>query len=565
MTANPRAQRVAEIKAVLQARAVARQEAIRDELAVRHFADFVQRCWSVGAKRALVWAPYLQAVSDELEWLLQERARRVARRAAIEAEHPDDPRARAAAINDELGVLPPLRLVLMVPPGTGKSSLVNKLLPAWWLLHEPSCRFLALAASDGNVERDGLALRDVLQAPTYQRLQALAGVQAKLRDDQHAKKKFDLTSGGSRMGAPLGGRWIGADAEVAIIDDPVDIDDVTKATPARTRVIMDAVWTTYESKLLDRLRDALAGVVILIMQRLDLGDPAGRLADDGARVVCLPTEYEPDHPHRYGRPDMRGGLYAHAPDHPGHTAGDHRTAVGALLHPERMPAAAVERARRDPLFSAKHQQRPTAREGGQVRHTWLTAPHVTPYTQHPADLAATCEEIAVTVDASKKASGASYTSIQVWARRGTLYYLLDRVCRRMSYPEMAEALDAVLDRWPLYGRALIEDQANGTTYLQTRHGIRPRLVPFQPATHTPGKDKGKSARATYVEKAAAAGQVIPPDVTVCPWVGAWREAICAFPQGEQADDMDATAQLLMTWELEQAEVNATPTDIWSLF
>ena len=143
--------------------------------------------------------------------------------------------------------------------------------------------------------------------------------------------------------------------------------------------------------------------------------------------------------------------------------------------------------------------------------------------------------------------------MQVWARKGARYFLLDRICERFTYPEFEAALDDLHAKWASWRNGtLIEDTANGTTYLQCRSGHIPGLIAFHPNTHTPGKDKSKTARAVYLERAAEAGQIILPAGDTCAWIGDWLVCVCAFPGGANDDDVDAASQLIMRWVTEQA-------------
>ncbi|MFT5686648.1 MAG: putative phage terminase large subunit-like protein, partial [Myxococcota bacterium] len=144
---------------------------------------------------------------------------------------------------------------------------------------------------------------------------------------------------------------------------------------------------------------------------------------------------------------------------------------------------------------------------------------------------------------------------QVWAREGVRYYLIDRICRRMAYPEFKRTLDGLHEKWAWCRTGtLIEDHANGSNYLQEREGEITCLLAFDPLRDTPGKDRSKAARAIYIERTAEAKQVYLPAPSLSPeiavWVEEWQLWVCAFPGGKHDDDVDAASQLIMRWELE---------------
>ena len=163
------------------------------------------------------------------------------------------------------------------------------------------------------------------------------------------------------------------------------------------------------------------------------------------------------------------------------------------------------------------------------------------------------------MDAARKGKpNSDFHSMQVWARCGVKYYLLDRLCGRFSYPEFKRALDGLHEKWRwCRSGTLIEDHANGSNYLQEREGEITGLVAFDPLSHTPGKDRSKAARAIYVERASEAKQVYLPDPSlsseIAVWVEEWLLWVCAFPGGAHDDDVDAASQLIMRWEIEARE------------
>ena len=534
--------------------------ASREELAIRHLPDFVRMFWPIAVPQAkrCIWGPHMQVVCEELEALVIESDRRRVVEASIHDEEVGHISA-AARVEAELGVLPRLRLVINIPPRHSKSAIISKLFQAWRWLRRPQEQVIALAAAGTLIERDGLALRLVVTSPSYIRLAARVRVadglkEWGLRHDQNAKKKFDTTEGGTRQGFPVGGKFTGADADGIIIDDPHDVDEAMKGTTEQIGKRMFEVRSFYINKVQDRLNSEFSGYIILIMQRLHEEDLAAYMTDQGAATVCLPSEYDPDHPHAYTagtqwHPDAEKDpsfRFEYTHDR------DWRTEPGELLNPARFPAS-VLRAKKEesPVgYAAKHDQRPTPASGNQIQRVFFRAR----YRAEPFQIAATADEVWISADAAKKAKKSSdFHAMQVWARKGAKYYLLDRICERMTYPVFEQALDGLHAKWANWRSAtLIEDTANGTTYLQCRAGVLPGLIAFHPNTHTPGKDKSKGARAVYLERAAEAGQIILPEAWEHPWVEAFLAVVCAFPHGAHDDDVDAASQLIMRWVREGA-------------
>jgi phage terminase large subunit-like protein len=176
----------------------------------------------------------------------------------------------------------------------------------------------------------------------------------------------------------------------------------------------------------------------------------------------------------------------------------------------------------------------------------------------PEEVALRAIEVWLTSDANKKGRVTSDdSSIMVVARCDDGYYILDRVARPMGIVEYTRVMDAMIDRWApalaSKGGVLIEDTANGATYLETSGRFRSGVTmhDFMPTRDTPGTDKSKEARGDYVVKAAAATRIVLPSARVAAWGPQLRERLLGWPAIGR-DDMDALSQLVMKWSKEAA-------------
>lgn len=521
----------------------------RDALgSLDRLATFVQWTWPdmVPDAPQVTWGWHMEAICDEIQALLEEADRRRARFEAIreECEHDADRAERMVAA--ELATLPRLWLVVMVPPRHSKSIIVQRAVPAWRWLHRPQEQFLTLASSDKLVERDGLRLRDLITSERYQRLQRLqvqrggASRTWGLRQDQNAKSKFDTTEGGTRQGYALGSRFTGVDADINIIDDPHDVNEILKASPAAQEREMLKVRDTFTSKIQDRPNNPLWAVSILIMQRLHPDDLAGWMAEQGARVVCLPSEYDPDHAHVYDK--------------------DRRTEPGEPLNPLRFPKAELERRRReDPHYSAKHGQDPKPPGGDKVREEWLEGR----YDGDPVDVAQTCEAVWFTSDPNQKGgAGHDDSGLAVLGFRDGEVLFLDFERASLDWPSYEARCIDMIERWLPFlrgsGQAVIEDTVNGAVFHQVHGPVYKgvNLYKFHPSSDTPGRDKSKDARAVYVVRAASAGRFKFPRGRS--WVPDLRRMLAGYPMRGR-DVMDTVSQAVMLWDTREAGAAPGPT------
>lgn len=520
------------------------------ELARRNFRDFARLFWPVAVPTVPVpvWGWYIDAICDEIQALFVEADRRRALAQTIRATSPT-PEEADARIEQELGGLPRLKLVIMVGPRMSKSSIVGRLLPAWRWASRPQEQFLALAGIDMVVVRDGIHLRALVGSKEYRELLVhVGGHRWDLRPDQNAKDKFDTTLGGTRQGYTIASRFTGADSDVTIIDDPCDVDEVLKGPPDAIGRRMAEVVDTYRDKIQDRANEPLWHITILIMQRLHVEDLAAYMIRHGARTVCLPSEYDPDHEHRY--------------EH------DRRTESGEPLSPQRLPKSllAAARAESEWIYEAKHQQRPTLKSGGMFRRSlWRR------FTGSPRTVVGQAVEVVQSWDVADKIGATNAYSVchtvgKFRTPEGLRYRVLDEWRGRVELPELEAAFDLQLQKWPQVSTVYIEDAANGRALGQRvrRMGYRAAVVMVNPRGDKdyPGGDK--ETRAQFTLTALEAGMWELPedrqalDAEGNSWAAALIEEHAAFPMATIKDRVDALSQVSIRW---QSGPSSTLTDV----
>jgi hypothetical protein len=161
------------------------------------------------------------------------------------------------------------RLIVNLPPRSGKSICVSVAYVAWLLGHDPTLRVIVVSYSNelaGDLHRQ---FRMVLEADWYQRLFA----------DTILSKDTGLeavtTVNGGRYATSTEGSLTGRGADLIIIDDP------HKAEEAQSEKALAQVWEWYSGTLVHRLNDQRTGKIILVMQRLHPDDLAGHLLANG--------------------------------------------------------------------------------------------------------------------------------------------------------------------------------------------------------------------------------------------------------------------------------------------
>lgn len=510
-----------------------RQQSARHEAQYRLFRVFAHDFWRVADPTApLIWSKHMEVICDEIQAVMEESDRRRALFHAIMEKHAGDERAAAAEVSAAFDHLPRLRICLLIPPRNSKSTIVQRLLPAWRWLTRPEEQNLVLSAVEDIIDDNGRALRDLLLSAEYAAIQRYLmstgrlvhgdttrgcprGQAFGLRADQRALANFANTSGGGRHGYVISGTYVGVNADVIAIDDPHKIDDGLSETtsPAMKLRAMAAVRGTYKDTIQDRLISQRWGVVILIMQRVHTKDLADYFIEQKAEVVCLPSEYDPTHPQKYSK-DWRQ--------------------PGELLNPLRFGKGdlAAKKAESARGYATKEMMRPTVQEGVKFKSEWFTKR----WTVLPE-----LEEVILSVDAAATANeNSDFCALHVWGKAGANRYLLDRVYRQMELPDLLVAFDALVAKWPTARIKLVENKSNGTSLISMRKDTVPGIVPINP--------KGdKEARAGWAVASYQAGQVWLPNES---WVDEYVMNMVGFLAGAaHDDDVDATSQAMERWAM----------------
>ena len=233
------------------------------------------------------------------------------------------------------------RLILLLPPGSAKSTYASVVFPAWWLAHNPRANIIAASHTAALAQHFGRRARNL--AREHQRRLGFA-----LALDQRAATDWMTTTGGSYYAVGVRGPITGRRADLILIDDPVKSHAEADSPAARAHL-----WQWYQSDLVSRLKPG--GKIVLIMTRWHEDDLGGRLIAEASlggdrwRVLRLPALAESNDP--LGR------------------------APGAALWPEWENAEAIARKRRivgERAFAALYQQQPRPAEGLLFRPETIT-------------------------------------------------------------------------------------------------------------------------------------------------------------------------------------------------
>lgn len=178
------------------------------------------------------------------------------------------------------------KLMVLAPPRSGKSELVTKMLPLWWLMHHPGHQVVAAAYGSELAKNWG---RDVRRLVREHGAKLGLAISPEVRTAQAWK----LVTGGGMRTTGVGAGLTGHDADLLICDDPhKDREE------AESKLLRDRVDDWWSSTFITRQSPGTP--ICLILTRWHEDDLAGRLlAREGNEweVVRLPALADrPDDP-----------------------------------------------------------------------------------------------------------------------------------------------------------------------------------------------------------------------------------------------------------------------------
>lgn len=142
----------------------------------------------------------------------------------------------------EAGLSP--RLLLMMPPRSGKSEISSRHTPAWILGQHPDWEIIAGSHTSSLSLSFSRYLRDVMRDPAY----TAVFPEARLDPSSQSVENWNLTNGGGYLAAGVGTGITGRGAHVLLLDDLVkDIEAADSLT------IRDNTWEWYLSTAYTRL------------------------------------------------------------------------------------------------------------------------------------------------------------------------------------------------------------------------------------------------------------------------------------------------------------------------
>jgi predicted phage terminase large subunit-like protein len=224
------------------------------------------------------------------------------------------------------------RLMIFMPPRTGKSELGSRSFPAWYLGKNPLRQVICASYSTDLAVDFGRDVRNAVNSPEYKAI--FPGTE--LAQDSQAANRWHTNQGGSYVAAGVGASITGRGADLLNIDDPIK-----DRREADSKAVKDALWGWYRSTAYTRLMPKAS--IVCIQTRWAEDDLAGRILNQKGEkweMIEFPAIND----------------------------------QGEALWPERYPIEELKRTRAvigEREFSALYQQKPMPDEGTFFQRSWF--------------------------------------------------------------------------------------------------------------------------------------------------------------------------------------------------
>lgn len=461
------------------------------ELCRRKLSRFVQEFWSVIIAEPLVWEPHLQVLCDEVQAVYERLFLR---------DHPED-LDKPADKRRKMRMPKKYDLVINVPPGSSKSTIVTVMAPAWGWTNDPTLRYISSSYSGDLSTEHSTKSREIVESDKYQAYYP----EVRIKDHKGLKTNYETTKNGQRYATSVGGTVTGIHAHLLIYDD------LLNAKQAVSQDLCKVANTWMDQTGSTRKVDKNVTATILVMQRLAVNDPTGYLLEkkkENLRHVCLPATLSKE-----VKPEEYKQIYQ-----------------DGLLSPIRMSAAALADQKLDlgsAGYAGQFDMLPVP-EGGTIwqRKWFIEIPDEDFPDIKKAHEVRSDWDLAFTKE--DKNSASAYVTTGLYGGR---CFIFDFDWKWLEYPELIKWMRSRV------GPHDIEAKASGKSAKQSlvKRGIIAREV----------KVTGdKIARAKDATPLAEAGMVCIKKSMADRFFNDSKQGILFFPNGQYNDLADALSQAL---------------------
>ena len=423
----------------------------------------------------------------------------------------------------------PYDLIINIPPGTTKSTLVSVMWPVWLWVNDPTIRIISNSYSGIlSVDLAGKS-KDILVSDKFRKL--FPAIQ--IRKDMSGKQHYANTDTGIRYATSTGATITGFHAHVIINDDP---QNPKQAESEQLRIQANEHTKTLATRKVDKANTP----VVTIMQRLHDEDVTGYLLKrktESIKHICLPAELSD-----FVFPADLRGFY-----------------VDGLLDPLRLGRNTLREAKIDlgsRGYAGQYEQRPTVDGGNIIKENWFQ--HI---SKVDFGVLRTREPIHFFLDTaydkkSKSADNDPSGIIGACLIRNNIYITCAAKVYK-TFPELIRFLPEYMishDFDKARSTLRIEPKANGKSVSQQLREVSDLNVAF-----TPSPTDDKTTRLHAVSPRVECGRVYLVD-------GEWNEEfvdeVCGFPNKPHDEYVDLLGYAINYLLREEEDL---PENVESLF
>lgn len=396
------------------------------------------------------------------------------------------------------------RLIITMPPRSGKSEIVSRRFPAYFLGKYPDLSIISVSYSASLAEDFSRDVQRIIDSDEYKKI--FPNTKLSDKKDKNYKRTSDffeiVDHKGVYCSAGVGGSITGKGCDILIIDDPIK-----NRQEANSETVRKKIYDWYSSTAYTRLSPI--GGVIMMCTRWHLDDLIGKVLSDKNQkpfhVISYPAIAEHDEPHRK---------------------------QGEALHPERFSLEILNEIK-STLSTADwlslYQQKPVP-EGGAIFETSKLRYY--DETSEPKRF----DQIVGSWDMTFKENKTSdFVVGQLWGRKGSEFYLLDMVRDRMDFVKTLKVFINFANKHKNCNCWLVEDKANGTAIISTLKKHISGIIPITPK-------ESKQERAYAITPYLEAGNIFFPKNQN--FTKDLEGEMLQFPAGAHDDTVDSMTQAL---------------------
>lgn len=420
----------------------------------------------------------------------------------------------------------PYDLIINIPPGTTKSTIVTIMFPAWLWTKDASIRIISNSYSGMLSVEHAIKSKDIITSDKYR----LLFPDVEIRRDKSGKQHYETTATGFRYATSTGSTVTGVHGHVIINDDPMN---PKQADSELLRLQANEHTKTLSSRKVDKANTP----VITVMQRLHEEDVSGFLLKrkgENIKHINLPAEDCDD-----VKPTELRERY-----------------VDGLLDPLRLSRRVLEEAKIDlggRGYAGQFMQSPSAEGGNIIKETWFR--HISQADFNALHFREPIHFFLDTAyDERKKKSDNDPSGIIAACRIRNNIYICNAKKVWKSFPDLLKFLPEWLyanDYDSDSSTLRVEPKANGKSVVQQLEVSTDLNV-----TYTPTPTDAKDVRLHGISPKVECGRVYLVDAE---WTEEFVDEVCGFPTKAHDEYVDLLVYAVNYFcDNEDAEI---PSDI----